>query len=111
MTMRSPSRREARKPLDVYLNKFIGEEPYMVRAADISTSGIFLYKLIEPNLSEGTTVNLEFMLPTSSEVLWACGEVVREDAKRGANGIGIGFTVLPDTYRKLIERYIHPQGH
>ncbi len=110
MTMRSFNKREARKPLDVFMNKFIGEEPYMVRAADISTSGIFLYRLIEPSLLEGTEVNLEFMLPNSNEVLWARGQVVREQSKRGALGIGIGFTVIPDGYRRLIAHYVHSQN-
>jgi hypothetical protein len=89
------------------MNKYIGEEPYMVRTADISTTGIYLHKLIEPNLDEGTMVSLEFMLPNSKEVLWARGTVMRECRYWGADGVGIWFTIVPETFRKMIEDYVN----
>jgi len=88
------------------MNKYMNEEPFMVRSADISRSGIYLHKLIEPNLKEGTMVSMEFMLPTSEEVLWARGAVLREGRRWGADGIGIWFTILPDTYKQMIEDYV-----
>jgi len=101
------NRVEPRRELDVYMNKFMGEEPYMVRTADISTTGIYLHKLIEPDLAEGTTVSLEFRLPGSREVIWARGAVMREAQYWGAKGVGIWFTILPRHYRRLIEKYIN----
>jgi hypothetical protein len=100
------NRVECRKPMDVYMNKFIGEEPYMVRSADISPTGIYLHKLIEPDLPEGTTVSLEFKLPSSEEIIWARGTVMRETRRWGTQGTGIWFTILPGTFRRLIEEYI-----
>lgn len=95
-----------RKPLDVYMNKLINDEPYMVRAADISTTGIYLTNLIEPDLPDGTRVSLEFELPTSDEVLWARGAVIREGQRWGDKGVGIWFTILPKAYRQMIEEYL-----
>lgn len=100
------NRVEQRKELDIYLNKFIDDEPYMVRARDISPTGIYLHKLIEPDLFEGTTVSLEFMLPGSDEVIWARGVVVREGQFWGAQGTGVWFTIIPEKYRRLIEKYV-----
>jgi hypothetical protein len=97
---------ETRKDMDVYLNKFVEDEPYMVRSADISTSGIYLTKLIEPQLPEGTMVSLEFQLPNSNEIIWARGAVMRDAKMWGADGVGIWFTILPSLYKKLIEEYI-----
>lgn len=97
---------EPRKSLDIYLNKFIGDEPYMVRAQDISTTGIYLHKLIEPDLLDGSLVSIEMQLPDSEEVIWARGTVMREGLFWGARGVGIWFTILPETYKKLIECYI-----
>ena len=99
-------RSEPRKPLDVYLNKFTDDEPFMVRSADISRSGIYVHKLIEPELSESSTVSLELKLPNSEEVIWARGAIVREGKRWGAEGVGIFFTVIPDGYRRLIEQYV-----
>jgi hypothetical protein len=100
------NRVEPRKPLDVYLNKLVEDEPYMVRSSDISATGIYLHKLIEPELDEGTMVSLEFMLPNSEEVLWARGTVMRETRRWGTDGLGIWFTILPGTYRRLIEDFV-----
>ncbi len=97
---------EGRKPLDVYLNKFIGEEPYMTRSADISPTGIYLHKLIEPDLDEGSMVSLEFQLPGSQEVIWARGTVMRDGRRWGTEGIGVWFTILPRMYRSMIEAYV-----
>ena len=101
------NRCDPRKPLDVYLNKVVGDEPYMVRSSDISTSGIYLHKLIEPELDEGTMVSLEFMLPNSDEVLWARGTVMRETRRWGTDGLGIWFTIIPNAYRRIIEDYVN----
>ncbi|HOX44644.1 MAG TPA: PilZ domain-containing protein [Myxococcota bacterium] len=97
---------EDRKPLDIYLNKLVGDHPFMVRAADISTTGIYLHKLIEPTLPEGSMVSLEFQLPNSDEVIWARGTVMREAQRWGTEGIGVWFTILPRAFRRIIEGYV-----
>ena len=100
------NRVEDRRRLDVFLNKFIGDEPFMVRASDISPTGIYLNKLIEPDLPEGTMVSLEFQLPDSNEVIWARGTVMRETQRWGTEGEGIWFTILPSHFRRMIEEFI-----
>jgi hypothetical protein len=101
------NRVEPRRSLDIYLNKFMDDEPYMVRSADISSTGIYLHKLIEPDVPDGTMVSLEFKLPNSDEVIWARGTVMREARYWGTHGVGIWFTIIPKTYRVLIEAYIN----
>jgi len=103
------NRVEPRKPLDIYMNKYVGEDPYMVRASDISPNGMYLHKLIEPDLEEGTMGSLEFKLPISEEVLWVRGTVMRETTRWGADGTGIWFTIVPENYRRMIEDYISIQ--
>jgi hypothetical protein len=100
------NRLETRKPFDAYLNKYICDEPFMVRSADISKNGIYLHKLIEPNIPDGTMVSLEFMLPNSDEVLWVRGAVMREGSRWGTEGVGVWFTIVPNSYRKLIDAFI-----
>lgn len=100
------NRIEPRRRCDIYLNKFMGDEPFMVRADNISATGIYLHKLIEPDLPDGSIVSLEFQLPGSEEVIWARGAVVREGQFWGAGGVGIFFTTLPGRYRDLIESFV-----
>ena len=44
-------RSHPRAPLNVYINKIVGETLYMCRAADISEEGIYVSRLIEPDLT------------------------------------------------------------
>ncbi len=99
------SRRQQRAPMDIFLNKIVGDEPFMCRSRDISTGGIYLSSLIEPEL-EGSEVHLEFSLPGSSEVIWASGEIVRDVGSDGREGSGIRFTAIPDRYRTMILSYV-----
>ncbi len=98
-------RRQPRAPLDVYLNKVIGNSVFMCRSKDISEAGIYLSRLLEPE-THGATVHLEFALPGHNEVVWACGRVVRDGLHRNCDGSGIRFTVLPPRFRKMIAGYV-----
>jgi hypothetical protein len=98
-------RRHPRAPLNVLLNKVMGESLFMCHAADISEDGIFLSKLLEPRY-HGKEIGLEFTLPGDGEIIWARGEIVRENRRRRADGSAIKFTILPDAFRRLIKRYV-----
>ncbi len=101
------NRKEERAALDLYINKIVGDEPHMVLVRDISPSGVFLYKLIEPDHAGSGEVGLELMLPDSEEVIWAVGEVVRNE--RG-EGHGLRFTRLSEADRRRIETYVARAG-
>jgi hypothetical protein len=105
-------RTHPRAPLNVYINKIIGETLYMCRAANISEAGIYVSRLLEPDLAGRRDFGLEFALPGSDEVLWARGEVVREGRKHEVDGTGVHFTVIPSRYRQLIADYVgrHENG-
>lgn len=100
-------RRHSRARLDMYVNKIAGDEPHLARVRDISSSGLYLYKLLEPeNLPE--RVALELQLPTDKkdDVIWAVGEVVREEANESVGGVGIQFVRIADSDRDRIARYV-----
>jgi hypothetical protein len=103
--MSSTYRKSPRAPLNIYLNKFVGNSPFMCRAANISEEGILLASLIEPE-HNGAAVSLELALPGDDEVMWVHGTVVRELNHRECEASGIRFTVLPEKYRKRIARYV-----
>jgi len=99
-------RRHDRAGLDVFVNKIIGDEPHLARVRDISQSGVYLYKLLEPQYVEGQHVGLEIMLPSSLDVIWAVGEVVREESDALAEGVAIRFTRIAESDRQLIRDYV-----
>ncbi len=98
-------RRTPRTALNIYVNKIINEEVFMCRATDVSTEGIYLSRLIEPDL-DGKRVGVEFSLTPRGEVLWATGEIVREGMRGEATGSGIRFTSIPDAYRGMIREFV-----
>ncbi len=111
----SDKRKNARVPLDIYLNKYMGGVPYMARTADISPDGVGLARLIEPQ-HHGKRVGLQFQLPGSEEVIYAEGEVVREwveASPRPHERSGVRFTLLTARHRRMIDDYVtrNTQGH
>ncbi len=100
-------RRHRRAKLDLYVNKIVGDEPHLARVRDISSSGLYLYKLLEPeNLPP--RVALEFQLPEDDEeeVIWAVGEVVRETQESDTDGVGIRFVRIAESDRERIVRFV-----
>ena len=111
----SDKRKNARVPLDVYLNKYMGGVPYLARAADISLVGVSLAHLLEPE-RDTRRVGLQFQLPGSEEVIYAEGEVVREwveASPRQHERSGVRFTLLTERHRRMIDAYVtrSTQGH
>ena len=101
------SRQSKRLPVDLFVNKFIGEEPFACRTKDLSVEGMYLHKLIEPERNaEDELVGIEFALPGSEEVIWAAGRVVREQQQSGADGVAIHFVSMADRHKNLLVDFI-----
>ncbi|WP_373048498.1 PilZ domain-containing protein [Vulgatibacter sp.] len=102
-------RKSQRAPCDIYLNKIVDEARHLARARDISPDGIWISKVLEPAAGQ-QQVGLEFQLPGSSEVIWAAGEVVRDETREAATGpvegTAVKFTAMADRYRRMIEVYV-----
>jgi hypothetical protein len=103
-------RKTKRAKVDVYLNKIMDEALHLARTSDISTEGIWLSKVLEPQHA-GKRVGLEFQLPGNDEVIWAAGQVVREGARPTSSGApvegsAIQFTAVADRFRRMIEAYV-----
>jgi len=103
-------RKTGRAPLDIYLNKYVGGVPYMARTSDISSEGVSLAHLIEPQ-HQGRKVGLQFQLPGSAELIYAEGEVVREWAGSKAERSGVRFTLLSERHRRMIDAFVEQHGN
>lgn len=102
---KSKVRLNPRQRADFYVNKVIDDELHMARVRDISAGGCFLYKLLEPETTEDELA-LEMVLPGSNEIIWAAGEVVRQQEQNGVEGNAIKFTRISEQHRKLISDYV-----
>ncbi|OGQ92130.1 MAG: hypothetical protein A2289_05045 [Deltaproteobacteria bacterium RIFOXYA12_FULL_58_15] len=104
-TSLEPIRREERANLDLYVNKIIGDEPHLARVRDISVSGVYLYKLLEPSM-QSERIGLELKLPTCDDVIWAVGEVVREENAKLTDGVAVRFVRIAESDRQRIREYV-----
>ncbi len=107
MTRINPSGRlHPRADLNVYVNKIIGDEPHLARVRDISPSGVFLYKLLEPEVESDLPIGLEIMLPNSLEIIWAMANPARNEGGAESDGIAYRFTRISESDKQLIRDYV-----
>ncbi len=99
-------RKHNRKNLDLYVNKIVGDEPHLAKVRDISASGIYLYKLLEPGQVQQQQVGLELKLPGHENVIWAVGQVVRDDARKDTDGVALRFIRIAETDRQAINDFV-----
>ena len=104
--MHTINRESKRVPLNIYANKIVDHEPHLTRVRDISPEGVYLYRLLEPEIPTTKPIGLEIKLPETSNVIWAVGRVVRHDPDEHTNGVAVRFTHIAAADRKLIEDYI-----
>ena len=101
--LKSEHRRQRRTPIDILVNKYIEGEPHVCRAVNLSSGGMLLYKVFEPDVDHGE-VSIEFQLPGSQRVLRADGVTLSEH--RWARAHGVRFTRIADEDKLLIDQYL-----
>lgn len=107
-----------------YINKIDrdrGDVAFLARVKNISETGMYLYKLIEPTLGEQTVVgqaathqeqhkaafNVEMQLPGQDDVIWAEVEVVRLDhTTKAVEGYAVRFSRIAESDRALIGEFV-----
>ena len=100
-------RQTKRLPVDLFVNKFIGDEPFACRSKDLSVEGVYLHKLIEPEReADDDLVGVEFALPGHDEVIWAAGRVVREQGMGKNEGVAIHFVSMAERHKKILVDFI-----
>ena len=97
-----PERRHtARRPFDMFFNKFLDGHPYLCRAVDLSRNGILCEVFTEP-ASPHQSFPIELRLPGDERSLWVWGRKLRALGKREA----IRFIALHADDRIALDRYL-----
>jgi hypothetical protein len=96
-----PERRaQARKPVDMYFNKFLSGYPYLCRCVDISPGGALVETYAEP-ASDQERFPVELRFPGDKDSLWLWARRTRVEGSKQA------FTFVnlaPSTARRLKRR-------
>lgn len=95
-------RADYRVSIDMLLNKYVNGRPHVVRATDISRTGLRVHRLFEPSMDQ-QSVGLQFQLPDSDRVITCAGRVIHLEDERAQ---GIEFTNVAEEHQQLIDDYI-----
>ncbi len=82
-------RREKRRPLDVYFNKYVDGYPHLCRAVDVSQGGMLASNLFEPAHTP-SAFPVEVQLPDEPAGLWIWARRVgRRDGKEAVRFVSM----------------------
>lgn len=100
MSLMIDHRQQRRRPVNFLLNKYVDGTPHLCRAVNLSSAGMLLHKIGEPELAAGT-VELEFVMPDTDTVVRLRGQVLSELPSARAHAVR--FTYLSREVQELID--------
>jgi hypothetical protein len=106
-----------RVPLEIFLNQYVDERLHRAVTTNVSPTGIFVNRVHGglPKLITRSSrlVQLEFELPGTGEVIWARGEVRRDELEAGGasaqsmvHGSGIYLVDIARGHRELLRDWV-----
>jgi hypothetical protein len=105
MSSDSPSERRAapRRSVDVYFNKYIDGQPFVCEAIELSTTGMLVRKIHEPDAPRACyAVEIASMSESGEERIWLCATPVWSDGKVEA----LGFVGQSERDRERLARLL-----
>jgi hypothetical protein len=95
-----------RVPLQMFLNEYVADSQHRCLTVNVSETGFYVHKLLQPLQRDSRVVGLEFELPGTGEMIWARGEVRYDTMDDYFHGTGIRITGIPRLHEKLLHEYI-----
>ena len=103
-----PSERRAgyRIPLKMHANEYVGERLYRGIVTSLSESGLFLSRLLVPMDRKVASVQLELMLPGTSDTIWATGNACYDTLDSYFHGTGVQLTGIAQAHSRLLRNFV-----
>jgi len=73
---------------------------------NLSESGLFLNRLLVPMDRRQSSVQLELILPGTSDTVWASGQVCYDTLDSYFHGTGVRFTAIADAHARMIRNFV-----
>ncbi len=112
----SYSRDHDRIPFEMFLNQYVDERLERGVTSNVSPTGMYLHRALKRRLGRSTRfVQLEFKLPESSEIIWARGEVRRDELELPpwrrdselVHGCGVRLFDMPRAHARMWREFVH----
>ena len=92
--------------LEMFLNEYIRDLPFRALATNVSSTGLLIRKLIEPNLPLSRVVGVEFEIPGTGEVIWARAEPRFDALDDDFQISGLVFTGMAGKHERLLRDFV-----
>ena len=99
-------RNSYRIPVQMFLNEYVADTPYRCMSANVSPTGLYLNRLLQPVGRSSPIVGLEFELPGTNEMIWARGEVRYDTFDPYFHGTGVQITGIALAHQRLLRDYV-----
>jgi hypothetical protein len=100
-------RRSERIPVGFYVDQIISDDPHRCFTTDLSAIGLFMERLAAPLRRTNNIVQLEIPLPTTSDSIWAKGEVIYDRFDALFHGTAVRFTGMARSHQRLLREWLH----
>jgi hypothetical protein len=104
--MGSERRTAVRVPAQIYLTQYVNDEPHRCFTVNLSASGIFVNKLIEPLARRSSIVQVELPLP-GGDTIWAKGDVMYDSFDPYFHSMGVRLISMARAHKRMLFEYVH----
>jgi hypothetical protein len=94
-----------RVPMEIFLNEYVQDRAHRALTVNISDTGLYVNKVLQPMQRANRVVALEFELPGTGETIWARGEITHDALDDYFHGQGIRFTGMAQLHARLLRDY------
>lgn len=112
----SHTRDHDRVQLEMFLNQYVGEKLERGVTSNVSPTGLYLHRVLRRSIGRSSRfVQLEFQIPGTREVVWARGEVRRDELELPpwrrdselVHGTGVRLLEMPRAHRRMWRDFVY----
>lgn len=92
--------------VEMFLTQYVRDLPFRALATNISSTGLLIQKLVEPNIPLSRVVSVEFEIPGTGEVVWARAEPRFDALGEDFHTSGLTFTGMANKHERLLYDFV-----
>lgn len=95
-----------RLPVGIYLTQYIHDRGFRCFTTNLSETGAFMNRLVEPIERRDRIVQVELPIAAANESLWIKGEIVYDCLDPLFHGTGLRFVAMAQKHQRLLRDYL-----
>lgn len=104
--MDSERRSALRVPAEIYLTQYVNDEPHRCFTVNVSTTGLYVNKLIDTIWRRSSVVQVELPIP-GGDTIWAMGNVQYDSFDPFFHSMGVRLIEMARGHRRMLDEFVH----